>query len=104
MQEEQLAERVGERRPRLRRTVVYSCIGVITWQVLRGLQQPTQDQVVSMTPPLAQDLNLAPGPIGGPSESPTGAGAGGSAAAGYEAGRVGASLRSSPSSRPSPTA
>ena len=49
--------------------------------------QPTSDQVAgAMAPP---DLRIGPTPPGGPSEAPTGAGAGGSAAAGYENGRVG---------------
>ncbi len=49
--------------------------------------QPTADQVAGPgTPP---DYRLGPTPAGGPSEAPTGAGAGGSAAAGYENGRVG---------------
>ncbi len=48
--------------------------------------QRTVDQVAGPTAPL--DLHVGRTPPGGPSESPTGAGAGGSGAAGYEAGRV----------------
>ncbi len=49
--------------------------------------QPTADQVAGPgTPP---DYRIGTTPNGGPSEAPTGAGAGGSAAAGYENGRVG---------------
>ena len=58
-----------------------------------GCSRPsrTAEQVAGpATPPTA--LRLGPTPPGGPSEAPTGAGAGGSAAAGYEAGRVGSSL------------
>lgn len=53
--------------------------------------QPTAEQLAGPTTPL-HALHLGPQPKGGPSQSPTGAGAGGSAAAGYEAGRVGSSL------------
>lgn len=51
--------------------------------------QPTVDQVGGVTTP--PDLRVGKTPPGGPSEAPTGAGAGGSAAAGFEAGRVGSS-------------
>lgn len=59
--------------------------------------QPTVDQVGGVTTP--PDLRAGPTPPGGPSEAPTGAGAGGSAAAGYEAGRVG-STREKPTLPP----
>lgn len=49
-------------------------------------QPRTVDQVAGPLAPL--DLHVGRTPPGGPSESPTGAGAGGSGAAGYEAGRV----------------
>lgn len=61
----------------------------LTLMALTGCSrpQPTSDQVAGvMAPP---DLRIGPTPPGGPSEAPTGAGAGGSAAAGYENGRVG---------------
>lgn len=61
--------------------------------------QPTVDQVGGPTTP--PDLRLGATPKGGPSEAPTGAGAGGSAAAGYEAGRVGSS-RENPTLPPQP--
>ncbi len=48
--------------------------------------QRTVDQVAGPLAP--RDLHVGRTPPGGPSESPTGAGAGGSGAAGYEAGRV----------------
>ena len=52
--------------------------------------QPTADQVAGPgTPP---DYRIGMSPDGGPSEAPTGAGAGGSAAAGYENGRVGSTV------------
>ncbi len=56
--------------------------------LLGGCARPqrTVDQVAGPTAPL--DLHVGRTPPGGPSESPTGAGAGGSGAAGYEAGRV----------------
>lgn len=55
---------------------------------LSGCARPqrTVDQVAGPLAPL--DLHVGRTPPGGPSESPTGAGAGGSGAAGYEAGRV----------------
>ena len=61
--------------------------------------QPTVDQVGGVTTP--PDLRVGPTPPGGPSEAPTGAGAGGSAAAGYEGGRVG-STREQPTLPPQP--
>ena len=61
--------------------------------------QPTVDQVGGVTTP--PDLRVGPTPPGGPSEAPTGAGAGGSAAAGYEGGRVG-STREQPALLPQP--
>ncbi len=61
--------------------------------------QPSVDQVGGVTTP--PDLRLGATPKGGPSEAPTGAGAGGSAAAGYEAGRVGSS-REEPTLPPQP--
>lgn len=60
-------------------------VGVITSGC--GRPQPTQEQVAGPFAPA--DLRLGRTPPGGPSEAPTGAGAGGSAAAGYEAGRTG---------------
>jgi len=55
---------------------------------LNGCARPqrTVGQVAGPTAPL--DLHVGRTPPGGPSEAPTGAGAGGSGAAGYEAGRV----------------
>ncbi len=61
--------------------------------------QPSVDQVGGLTTP--PDLRVGRTPPGGPSEAPTGAGAGGSAAAGYEAGRVGSS-REEPTLPPQP--
>lgn len=61
--------------------------------------QPTVDQVGGVTTP--PDLRAGANPPGGPSEAPTGAGAGGSAAAGYEGGRVG-STREQPTLPPQP--
>ena len=52
--------------------------------------QPTAEQVAGPTTPA--DLRLGPTPPGGPSQAPTGAGAGGSSAGGYEAGRVGSTI------------
>lgn len=61
--------------------------------------QPSVEEVGGpLTPP---NLRLGKTPPGGPSEAPTGAGAGGSAAAGYEAGRVGSS-REEPTLPPQP--
>ena len=61
--------------------------------------QPSVDEVGGPTTP--PDLRVGKTPLGGPSEAPTGAGAGGSAAAGYEAGRVGSS-REAPTLPPQP--
>lgn len=52
--------------------------------------QPTADQVAG--PGTPADYRMGTTPSGGPSEAPTGAGAGGSAAAGYENGRVGSTV------------
>lgn len=51
----------------------------------------TSEEVSGPTTPLYA-LHKGPTPPGGPSEAPTGAGAGGSAAGGFEYGRVGSSL------------
>ena len=51
----------------------------------------TSEEVSGPTTPL-HALHKGPTPPGGPSEAPTGAGAGGSAAGGFEYGRVGSSL------------
>lgn len=67
-------------------------LGILTWQVLSPLQQPAVDQVASIRPSPPPDLRVGKNPIGGPTESPTGGGAGGAGAAGYEAGRVSGSL------------
>ncbi len=64
----------------------------LTMMTLTGCSrpQPTADQVAGPgTPP---DYRIGKTPPGGPSEAPTGAGAGGSAAAGYENGRVGSTV------------
>ncbi len=53
--------------------------------------QPTAEQVAGPSTPETA-LHLGPTPPGGPSEAPTGAGAGGSGAAGNEFGRVGSSI------------
>lgn len=52
--------------------------------------QPTADQIAG--PGTPADYRIGLSPDGGPSEAPTGAGAGGSAAAGYENGRVGSTV------------
>ncbi len=61
--------------------------------------QPTADQVAG--PGTPADYRMGTSPHGGPSEAPTGAGAGGSAAAGYENGRVG-SMVDGPTLPPQP--
>lgn len=61
--------------------------------------QPTADQVAG--PGTPADYRIGTSPNGGPSEAPTGAGAGGSAAAGYENGRVG-SMVGGPTLPPQP--
>jgi len=53
--------------------------------------QRTSEEVSGPTTPL-HALHKGPTPPGGPSEAPTGAGAGGSGAGGFEYGRVGSTL------------
>lgn len=67
---------------------VYAAVALAALLAVPGCaRQPrTVDQVAGPLAPL--DLHVGRTPPGGPSESPTGAGAGGSGAAGYEAGRV----------------
>ncbi len=55
--------------------------------------QPTAEQVAGPSTPMTA-LHLGATPAGGPSEAPTGSGAGGSAAAGYQFGRIGSSIES----------
>ncbi len=55
--------------------------------------QPTAEQVAGPSTPETA-LHLGPTPPGGPSEAPTGSGAGGSAAAGAQFGRIGSTLES----------
>ena len=56
-----------------------------------GRPSRTAEEVSGPTTPI-HALRRGPTPPGGPSEAPTGAGAGGSAAGGYEYGRVGSTL------------
>ncbi len=67
---------------------VFAAAALGALMALSGCARPqrTVDQVAGPLAPL--DLHVGRTPPGGPSESPTGAGAGGSGAAGYEAGRV----------------
>ncbi len=53
--------------------------------------QPTAEQVAGPSTPETA-LHLGPTPPGGPSEAPTGSGAGGSGAAGAQFGRIGSSI------------
>ena len=62
--------------------------------------QPTAEQVAGPSTPETA-LHLGPTPPGGPSEAPTGSGAGGSGAGGDQFGRVGSSLES-PTMPPQP--
>ena len=55
--------------------------------------QPTAEQLAGPSTPMTA-LHLGTTPPGGPSEAPTGSGAGGSAAAGAQFGRVGSTIES----------
>ena len=55
--------------------------------------QPTAEQLAGPSTPMTA-LHLGTTPAGGPSEAPTGSGAGGSAAAGYQFGRIGSTIES----------
>lgn len=72
----------------MNRKILFAAAALAALPVLGGCARPqrTVDQVAGPSAPL--DLHVGRTPLGGPSESPTGAGAGGSGAAGYEAGRV----------------
>ena len=80
----------------LKRNMACGMLLVVTAAVLcgAGCARPSKitEQVATINPPPPTDLQVGPTPMGGPSESPTGAGAGGAGAAGYEAGRVGGAL------------
>ncbi len=70
------------------------CIGLAATLCGTGCARPPKltEQVATINPPPPPDLQIGKTPIGGPSESPTGAGAGGAGASGYEAGRVAGAL------------
>ncbi len=55
--------------------------------------QPTAEQLAGPSTPMTA-LHLGATPPGGPSEAPTGSGAGGSAAAGAQFGRIGSTIES----------
>lgn len=63
--------------------------------LLAGCSRPqkTAEEVAGPNTPITA-LRLGPTPAGGPSEAPTGSGAGGSAAGGYQFGRIGSTLES----------
>ncbi len=63
--------------------------------LLAGCSRPakTAEEVAGPNTPVTA-LRLGPTPAGGPSEAPTGSGAGGSAAGGYQFGRIGSTLES----------
>ena len=75
----------------LRRMSIFLALCLVV--LISGCARPqkTAEEVSGPTTPLIA-LHEGPTPPGGPSEAPTGAGAGGSAAGGYEAGRVGSTL------------
>ena len=85
--------------PRLAAFITLSALAVLVAGCSRP--QPTADQVAGARPGTPADLRIGRSPAGGPSEAPTGGGAGGSAAAGYEIGRVG-STQEEPTLPPQP--
>jgi len=74
-----------------RRSILLAALGFAVLLSGCARSQRTAEQVSGPTTPV-DALRLGPTPLGGPSEAPTGAGAGGSAAGGFEAGRIGSSL------------
>ncbi len=77
------------------RLFVFASLAALAALAAAGCSRPsrTAEEVAGPSTPQSA-LHLGPTPPGGPSEAPTGGGAGGAAAAGFQFGRIGSTLES----------